>query len=58
MMLQTVIIHKAQKLNKPFCKNLKKEGAEFQRINGKMEFKELLITQKLRAILTIGTGET
>jgi hypothetical protein len=57
-MLQTAIIHRAQKLNKPFCKNLKKEGAEFQRINGKMEFKEPLITQKLRAILIIGTGET
>jgi hypothetical protein len=58
MMSQTVIIHRAQKLNKPFCKNLKKEVAEYQKINGKTEFKERLITQKLRAIQIIGTGET
>lgn len=57
MMSQTVIIHRAQKLNKTFCKNPKKEDAEFQRTNGKTEFKEPLITQKLRAIQTIGIGE-
>jgi hypothetical protein len=53
-----VSIHRVPKLNKAFYKNQKKVDAEFPKIYGKTEFKGPLITLRLKAIQTIGTGET
>lgn len=58
MITPMVSIHRVPKLNKAFYKNQKKVDAEFLKIYGKMEFKGPLITLRLKAIQTIGTGET